>query len=443
MSALSPAQKLGRNGRPARRRPLRTAGLLTAATALAFTTMTAGCLAPADAALSTVKARPSDSLTDSFGIKVETSQTQDLYKNHAKVMALLKQLGIRHIRTDFFAGNKFQDDYLNQLRSQLGITALLTMGRPNGTAGGPLNQLVHDAATKVPKAVFAMEGTNEWDRRGGKNWAAEVRAYQKKLWNAVKSNPTLRSKPLYGPTVGGDNHYAALGNVSAWEDYGNIHSYPGGRQPTFYLDVRQTRSAANRGAKPNIISETGYHDLIPTKAGHRPASDKAAAIYYPRMLLENIRNGIGHTFAFELLDNTVDPTWYRYHLGIVRHNWTKKPAFNALANILHLSADPGPAFATKSLAFGLSKAPGNLATQLYQKRDGTFILYLWRTGTSVYDPFTYKTQSVPKATFTVNLAKSSTVKVYRPTSSAAAQSTIKGNKVSVSLGAEVVALAIK
>jgi hypothetical protein len=450
LSSMSHAQNLGSvrhpESSPKRRRLSRpksrlgVAALIGTAATVGLTGL-ASCTTAANAGgLPTVQARQSDALTDSFGLKVETSSSQGMYGQRAKVESQLRDLGVRHIRTDFFTNNNGQYAYLNKLRADLGITALLTMGRPDGR-GGTVSQLVNDAATKVPNAIFAFEGTNEWDILGGRNWAGEVRNQQKNLYTAIKSNPRLKSKPVYGPSMGRDTTYSALGNVSPWMDYANLHTYPGGKPPSNTLNMRLSRSAVNRSNKPVVSTETGYHNLIPTSAGHRPASEQAAAVYYPRLLLEDIRYGMGHTFGFELLDHGSAKV-FRDHLGLLRRDWSRKPAFNALRNILHISADPGRSFTPGKLAYSISGAPRDLETQLYQKRDGTFMLYLWRD-VSVWDPNSYRTLNVPKANMTVNLAKSSNVRVYRPTTALYPVATAKGTKVSVSAAGEVVVLAIK
>ena len=113
-------------------------------TAVAGCTTAAGDTAAGDSAgIPSVQARQSDALTDSFGIKVETSSSAGMYGQRARAESELKSLGVRHIRTDFFDDNEGQYAYLNKLHADLGITALLTMGRPDGR-GGTVSQLVHD-----------------------------------------------------------------------------------------------------------------------------------------------------------------------------------------------------------------------------------------------------------------------------------------------------------
>ena len=70
------------------------------------------------------------------------------------------------------------------------------------------------------------------------------------------------------------------------------------------------------------------------------------------------------------------------------------------------------------------------------------MLYIWRD-VSIWDQNKYRNIPVANAKLTVNLAKTSKVRVYRPSSGLNPRSTATGSKISVSVGGEVVALAIK
>lgn len=375
-------------------------------------------------------------------MKVETSRANNHWDDHPRVLAALKEMKVRHIRTDLWARNRGQWAYLNEIRAA-NITALFTMGRPNNV-GGTVPELIEAAATQVPNAIYAFEGANEWDRRGGANWAAEVRAHQRNLYTQLKADPRTSRYRVFGPSVGGDDHYDELGDVSPWLDTGNIHTYPGGMSPSDRLDSRLAASRLNRQGKPVASTETGYHNALRCGCGHRPSSEATAAVYYPRMVLEGMRRGLTHTFGFQLIEAVPDPEEDSYipNLGLVRYDWSRKPAFYAMRNMLTLMSDPGAAFATDSLAYGVRGGGSDLRQMLFQKRDGTFVLFLWRD-VSVWNTRTLQPISVPKANLTVDLGKPSTVGVVRPTTSAAPQQTVTGTSVPVAVGGEVVALTIR
>ncbi len=438
ISAARSRKRLSRG----RARLLATGTVLTV-TALAFGGLSTTDSAPALAALPTVKAKPADSLANGFGIKIESSKANNHWDDHARVISALQELRVRHIRTELWANNKGQVAYLNDIKAKTGITALFTMGRPNNL-GGTVPQIVNVAATQVPSVIYAFEGANEWDRRSGSNWAAEVRAHQKNLYTQLKANPVTKKYQVFGPSVGGDKHYSQLGDVSKWLDAGNLHTYPGGMPPSNMLDSRLAASKVNRQAKPAVSTETGYHNAVNCGCGHRPSSEAAAATYYPRMVLEDMRRGLSNTFGFQLIESKPDPEKDSYitNLGLVRYDWSRKPAFYAMRNLLTLMNDPGAGFTTGSLAYAVNGGGTDLRQMLFQKRDGTFVLFLWRD-VSVWNTKTLKPISVAKSNVTVKLGKSSRVGVIRPSTSATPQQTVTGSSVPVSLGGEVVALTIK
>jgi hypothetical protein len=203
-------------------------------------------------------------------------------------------------------------------------------------------------------------------------------------------------------------------------------------------------SAPTRGSKPVLSTETGYTTALHTKAGHRPATEAVSAVYYPRLLLEGMLRGMNHTFAFQLLEPTRDAsnTDYIDHLGIVRPDYTPKPAFYAMRNLMTLTSDPGAAFTPGRLSYSVSNAPSDLKQLVFQKRDGSFMVFLWRD-VSIWDPYALKSKPVARTTVNLNLDRSSTVSTFRPTTSASAESAATGTSVPVSLGGEVVALQIR
>src|SRR4051794_12598925 len=363
------------------RRRLSAALALTVGAALTLTGLATVSTPPAAASLPTVAAGSSDALADAWGIKTITSGApgSNPWNDQTRVMAALSDLGVRHIRTPLFHGNRGQLDYLKRLQSA-GVTALVTMGRPDGQ-GGTVPQLVNDAAA-VPGSVFAVEGANEWDLHGGSGWAANLRAYQKNLYTTMKANPALKGKPVYGPSIGHEEDYAALGDVSAWLDKGNIHTYPGGWQPSQRLDVKMSESKPNRGSKPVMFGETGYHNYMQDTSTHLPAPEGVAGVYYPRMVLEGWRRGVTNTFSYQLLDNRPGQTGVvdnrESHFGLIRNDWSRKPAFNAMANFEALVRDPGAGFAPAPLAYATTGGPSDLKQVLVAKRDGSHILFLWR-----------------------------------------------------------------
>jgi hypothetical protein len=179
-----------------------------------------------------------------------------------------------------------------------------------------------------------------------------------------------------------------VGDLSAHLDHGNWHPYPGGECPTCgdvygqNIDTYLPRYRAPSGAKPMVMTETGYHNAVnmPFAEGlHRPASELAAAKYLPRLLLEYFNRGFVRTYIYELIDAAPDPARQNpeANFGLLRNDGSEKPAYRAVSSLLRLLRDPGPAFSPGALDYQLGGDLSAVRRSLLQKRDGRFFLALW------------------------------------------------------------------
>lgn len=362
----------------------------------------------APAAGASVKARTADGFVDSIGVNLHTAYTDTPYASQfATVKQRLEELGIRHVRDGLEAGRPDQYQRLNELAGA-GISSTLIVGSPaDGSAG--LDALL--AAAKGLSGVAALEGPNEHSTSGDPEWKPNLIAYQQALYAKAKGDPALAPLPVLAPSIVGGDH-AELGDISAHLDHGNIHPYPGGDPPD-KLGAQIKSGELNAGTKPIFATETGYHTALGWHGEHPPATEAAMATYMPRLFMEYFRWGIVRTFSYELLDEWPDPLLAEResNFGLLRHDLSPKPAFDALRNTIQILADPGAPFAPAELDYTLGEAgilfPGPESTGLHkvllQKRDGSFYLALWRTS-SVWDPIARQTLSAPAAPVEVRVS---------------------------------------
>jgi hypothetical protein len=92
--------------------------------------------------------------------------------------------------------------------------------------------------------------------------------------------------------------------------------------------------------------------------------------YELRTLFESLRLGITRTYLYELIDNT-NSYW-----GLLAANFSPKPAYTAIQNVLSLLQDvnfgqPG------KLNYTLTGQTQNVDQVLLQKSDGSFYLAIW------------------------------------------------------------------
>jgi hypothetical protein len=327
-------------------------------------------------------AAPAGSFVDSIGVNVHLGFEGTPYVERLPLVEQrLEELGIRHVRTGFYPAAPGIDAAIRELGAA-GIGSDLIMGSPLETPGG-LPRMLADVKASLLGSVDSLEGPNEYSTSGDGEWKAHLVAYQEQLYDEAKADPALASLPVLGPSiVHGDQ--AALGDVSAFLDRGNIHSYPEGEGPQYKLEYFLRQAALNSGAKPIVATETGYTNALgwtPSGPGEqRPISEAAAAVYFPRLYLEYWSHGIGRTYAYQLLDEHEDASLENRedHFGLLRHDLSPKPAAVAIGNLIALLADPGPAFTPGSLEYTLAGGTPPVKSVLLEKHDGAFYLALWR-----------------------------------------------------------------
>lgn len=376
------------------------------ASALLCTTLHACSALPAPPPTPSVQAKPeqarsADSFVDSIGVNTHLTYLNTAYKNYTGIIKpRLKELGIRHIRDGAYQDQTF----FNKLKelSSLGIKSTLIFN------GNPPAEIVATAKT-LQGALVAVEGPNETDLEqfnytyNGQKFPEGTRAYQNKLYKAIKSNRDTKNLPVLMPSMGWGKNAETLKHLDSG-DIGNMHSYPNlGNPPTDGLDwwfIPYARKIVG-DKKPLMATETGYHNLLSDALG---ISETAAAKYLPRLLLEHFNRGIQRAYLYEFINEHLDAKKLdtQQHYGLLRYDGSPKPAFIALKNLILLVKDPGTSFPLNSLDYSLSGNKTNVHHTLLQKRDGTFYLILWKEVPS-FSPQTKKDLSVPAQQVTLTL----------------------------------------
>ena len=201
--------------------------------------------------------------------------------------------------------------------------------------------------------------------------------------HALKTQPSLSSFPVYGPSLTSPAAYDALGDVSAYFDAANLHNYMQGRYPGTpgwgdggYGSIDWNIALARRYApgKPIVTTETGYWD-----DPRVPDSIPAALVgrYMPRLLLEQFRKGVSRTYIYELIDDKESGVTGRSGYGLVGADGSPKPAFRAVSNLLRIFSDRGTDVTPQSFTYNLDGGGDNVRQMAFQKRDGTMLLAVW------------------------------------------------------------------
>jgi hypothetical protein len=317
-----------------------------------------------------------DAFVDSVGVNIHLHAKNTPYSNFPRVEQALKESGIRHVR-DGLIDTTWTPYYErhNQL-GKLGIKATFI------TSPGQSEQLLLDYPKKMRDTFEAYEAPNEYDVSGGANWATTLTTFLSFLYKTVKGNPQTSQFPILGPSLVQPKSFLQLGS-RCFFDYSNLHDYFAGRNPgtpgwgaNGYGSIGWNLSTVNTvcDGKPVMTTETGYQTNTEMANG---IPEDVAAKYVARVLLEQWLHGIQRTYLYEFIDlpggfNPSD-SWF----GLLHADYSLKPSYNAVCNLLGLLSDPGPSFIADELDFRLAGDLSNLHHVLFQKRDRAFFLALW------------------------------------------------------------------
>jgi len=160
--------------------------------------------------------------------------------------------------------------------------------------------------------------------------------------------------------------YGTVGDLSAFTDYANAHSYPMMGQTVDSVTTRMN-GLANLAAsgRPVITTEIGW-DL------NLGFSQQQVATAVLDAVMDGIKDGDVKTYFYALFDDGSG------RFGLMNQDGSSTPAGQALHNLTTLLADTGAtatSFTPGSLNYTLSS--GGDSSVLMQKSDGTYWLSVW------------------------------------------------------------------
>lgn len=379
-------------------------------------------------------------------IGLNTKFTDNTPSNCALVPVLrdaMRDLRIRHIRDGMGSWDKAMTrcrwlergrvheasaldllvGFAPQVRSLLLIGAL---NRTTWLQGVPTDQLLRrvsrpgpdndvlDAAEILARAggLAGLEGPNEFDLAGFRTfsigdyqvhpWLSAIRTYQAGLYTTVKTanRSLLQSVPLVGPSFGRFRSYEGYAGQgfdgSGLQDIGNLHYYNDTRIPEQRTQgprndladaVESVQSVAP--GQPFWTTEFGYHTAPESRdvmGVYNGVSERAAATYIPRFILELQNLGSARSYLFSLRDHrNTGPEDPEAHWGLMRWDGSRRPAFATVARLAAALNDPGPAYEPAPLTYELTgDDQDDVRTRLFGRRDGSYVLAIWRA-VSVWD----------------------------------------------------------
>ena len=402
--------------------------------------------APA-ASASPVAPRSAAAFYDSVGVSTHIVYYDTAYGDWPRIVERLQELGVRNIRDGIYANPTQQwHDWNERYYSAVELAASRGMRftfvvNPPGVGTGTLDQLLDVAGGRLRNAAEALEAPNEMDKYvGGARWPRTLASYERQLHVKAKARRATRSLPILGPSFATLQGPSLVGNLRGLVDVGNIHPYTGGLSPNpEHIKSELKRARITARGKPVWATEVGFHNAMHSRStdNQAPVSERTAAIYFVRTFLEQFRAGIRRTFAYELIDEKPDPHGRdaEQHFGLLRNDFSRKPAFNALRNLLTIVGRERRSGRLTPLRIQVSRGERDVRRLVLQKADGSYVVALWRLS-SVWDIKRREALHVGSQRVTVGLPGAARATVADPVHGAGERRIrIRGRRIHVRLGA--------
>jgi len=404
-------------------------------------------LVPASSAAS-LTPKSAAGFRDSVGVNTHIAYYDTAYGDWSKIVQRLDELGIDHLRDSAYANPapEWHDwnvryDQAVELAAAHGKRFDFLMGSP-GFSGGSLEDLAQAVAGPLRPAAEAIEAPNEFDNSGVADWPTELRSYVQALHDRAKGDPALSPLPLIGPSFARGDSPAKMGSVADAVDLGNLHPYTGGLAPTQDHTSHELASAALvSGNHPTMATEAGFHNALSATSGQPPVPEDVAAIYTLRALLEHYDAGIQRTYLYELIDEKPNPAAddAEQHFGLLRNDYSLKPAAIALQNLLSVIGRPGPVDQSHPVDVTVAGDTSGVRQLLLQDGAGHYRLVLWQSA-SLWDINQRVRTNLPSRSLAVTLPTTA-VTAYQPVQSADGHALgVGGGQVQVSLGEDPLVL---
>ncbi len=240
---------------------------------------------------------------------------------------------------------------------------------------------IDKALTIGANAIAGFEGPNEYSHyQNTGNWYLDLRNYMAGIHNTVRSVEKL-STPIIGPTVfmRQVSDIRQIGNISNSIDASNLHMYIGGNAPSYRLDEYMGDVQIMAPGEPVWVTEFGYHNGMTSKLGGMPISEAGAATYLPRWIaLMFSKSPRGKFFIYELMDEGTNTSDHEQMRGLVRYNFSRKPAFHTVRRLIATARGATPGLQPQPLDISFGGQTNNLRKVLLQKSSKQYLLMLWQ-----------------------------------------------------------------
>ncbi len=344
--------------------------------------------------LSTSKAISTSTVTHSIGVNTHLDYQSYGYQNINTVAAAINYLGIKNLRdTPDNPNTVGPSGSWQQIANATGakFDAYMVEGSP------ALDVATLDYAKQLAAQGILnyMEGGNENDVPAALaqgNSIAWTASFQQQVYAAghALGLPVINMSFGAGWTSANnwEGNYDKVGDLSAYCNYANAHTYPGvGQTPDATIQRLNTDAQLAASSRPVITTEIGWSNSSFSQAD--------AARFALDAVFDGIKDGDVKSYFYALFNDASG------QFGLMNADGSAKPAGAALHNLTTIMADSGAA-RTDSLTYGLSGTTANDHSLLMEKSTGTFQLAIWNETDAAHN-------------VTLNLgAAAQTIRIYDP-----------------------------
>jgi hypothetical protein len=318
-------------------------------------------------------------VVESIGINTHIDFNRYGYENLDKTIGAINYLGLKNLRdspnsNSVLGANGTWQKVADGTGAK--FIAFMTQGSPQAD----LNSLARAKTLAGQGILNFIEGGNENDS------AYSVAAGNSIAWTAnfqqqVYATGQMLGIPVINMSFGAgwtaannwQGNYDKVGDLSAWSDYANAHTYPNVGQTTDKT-MERLNGLAHLAAPldPVITTEIGW-DM-------RYHSEADAARYTLQAVLDGIENGNTKTYFYSLYDDASGK------FGMMNADGTAKLTGKALHNLTTIMSDTaGGMPRTDLLGYTLTGTTAADHTLLFQKSNGVFQMAVWNETGAAHD----------------------------------------------------------
>lgn len=319
----------------------------------------------------------------SIGVNTHVNFTWTSYKNTEIVINAINYLGVKNLRDSATRDSDLGPTGTWQVVADA-TGAKFNAYVPQATVTGMQNSLLRMEQLAKQNILNFIEGANEYDSPYPISQGNSLQigaAFQQQVYALGQQYdlPVINMSFGQGWSKSAKGNYDKVGDISAWSDYANAHTYFGTGNPP-NGQIKYINSLAQISSKnPVIVTELGWYTTHNPNSVH-DVSEDVQAKYMMDALLDSYQAGSVKTYLYELLDQGTGVSVVESNFGLFYKDGTPKKAAHALHNMIDLLSDDGAnahSFVAQNLDYSLSGLITTDKSMLMANSDGSYWLAVW------------------------------------------------------------------